>query len=218
MRKIALLLILCISFLSCGRIYLRLIGVKQTKAVTKHELTSFLNKHQLNPIIVLELDSAKYAALIEAKKRDTLTYKSPDWWIQNHVQPVQVIYYDNKEQKPLAAYFNCIAEGRGLTNFTWNKNHELDTFPPKTYTDWRWRDTLFTMNEIVSTFHSFDDKPFLMANYNKRYQIFVFYSLFVEKQSNNLIQEVNMHINKFIKSEADIHYINMDNYFYHAMK
>lgn len=218
MRNVALLLILSISSLSCGRIYLRMVGIKKNSPVTKSELTYFLNKHQLNSSIILELDSAKYTALIAAKKQDTLTYKSPDWWIQNHIQPLQAIYYDNNIRQPIAAYFNCIAESRGITNFTWNKYNELDTFPPKTYTDWRWRDTLFTMHEITSTFRSLEGKPFLMADYTKRYQIFVFYSLFVEKQSINLIKEVNTHINRFIQTEYDIHYINMDNYFYQAMK
>lgn len=118
----------------------------------------------------------------------------------------------------IASYFNCIAESRGITNFTYNKYNELEFFPPLTYTDSRWIDTLFTTQEILATINEVNGKPFNYQDDGKRYLALVFYTLMIEKQSTNLIRETNKHISQCIKDSCQVFFINMDNYMYKEMK
>lgn len=205
------MLALGISSTSCVKIYLKAMGVQKTRTVSKEVLTNYLQKRGINHECILEVDSVKYAQLIEKKKIDTL-YKHAYWWTQNHIQPVQVIYFEKATQRPIAAYFNCIAEVRGLTSMTWNKEHELEFFPPKTYTNWV--DTLFSQEELFKTFNDMNGKEFKYKDDGTEYLIVIFYSLFVQKQSDNLIKEVNEHLQKCLNNNYQIYYVNMDNYFF----
>lgn len=211
-------LCICLSLTSCVKIYLRIMGVKKPRTVNKETLSTYLHKQNIYPSQILEVDSVRYQQLIEQKQHDTLVYKNPGWWVQNHVQPSQVILIDKTKDKSIASYFNCISESRGINNLTYNKYHELEFFPPLTYTDPRWIDSLFTTHEILTTFNEANGKAFKYEDDGKRYLALVFYTLMIEKQSTNLIRETNTHINQCIKDSCQVLYINMDNYLYQQMK
>lgn len=213
-----IILIVYLSLTSCARIYLRIIGVKKPRAVNKEVLATYLYEQNVHPSQILEVDSVRYQQLIEQKQNDTLVYKNAWWWVQNHVQPSQVILIDKLKDRSVASYFNCIAESRGINNFTYNKFHELEFFPPLTYSDPRWIDTIFTTQEILRTFNEVNGKTYKYQDDGKRYLALVFYTLMIEKQSTNIIRETNMHINQCIKDSCQVLYINMDNYMYQQMR
>jgi hypothetical protein len=208
-----IILILSIFFCSCGRIYLKSIGVKSPSEVNQLQQTSFSKKMNFNEEIIFELDSVKYNQLIKRKHND-----STSWWVQNHVQPVQVIYFDNETNKSIASYFNCIAGSSNFFNFSWNENGELNYFPPLTYTDTRWIDTIFSKSEIENCLIQIPNQGSRKITYPKKYDIFLFYSFAIEKQSVNLINEVNTHINRFIPNQYNLFFINMDNYLFYATR
>jgi hypothetical protein len=167
-------IVLSISFTSCAKIYFKLTGVTKARTVDREYLAKYLTQHSISTNQILEVDSVRYKNLIEQKQQDTLVYKEPYWWVLNHIQPAQVIYFDRVTNKPVASYFNCIAEGRWFFNFTWNKNNELEFFPPKTYSDYKWIDTLFSVNEIIQTVNDLSGKEFVYKDDGKRYLALIF--------------------------------------------
>ncbi len=213
-----ILILLSLLASSCVRIYLRAMGVKKARTVDKEVLSNYLDKLNIQPDQILEVDSARYHKLIKTKLQDSSTYKYPNWWVQNHLQPTQVIYFDKYAGKSIAAYFNCIAESSFPFNLTYNKYNELEYFPPLTYSDSKWIDTLFSLNELLGTINDLDTKTFVFNNNGKRYLALIYYSLFVEKQSTNLIRETNTHIRNCIKDSCQVLFINMDNYMFQQMK
>ena len=216
-----LLFITCliiVLFNSCGKIYLRAIGVKPFKPTNEAQLISYLNTQEVSIENAFQIDSVSFVQLINAKKKDTLIYTKPRWWIQNHIQPLQTICFDNETQKPLYAYFNCIAESKGLTQFTWNKNKELESFPPKEYTSGKWTDSLFTMAELTNTMVDFKGNRLRLQNNGKKYSVFLYYSLFVKKQANNIIKETITHLDKYAPNEYNLYFVNFDNCLYQMSK
>lgn len=198
---------------SCGRIYLKSIGVKKPQEVNQLQQIEFSKKMNFKEEVIFELDAAKYNQLINLKHND-----STSWWVQNHVQPVQVIYFDNGTNKSIASYFNCIAGSRNFFNFSWNENGELNCFPPLNYTDTRWIDTIFSKSEIENCLIPIQSQGSRKIAYPQKYDIFLFYSFAIEKQSVNLINEVKTHIDRFIPNQYNLFFINMDNYLFHVTK
>ncbi len=207
-----------IAFCSCGRLYLKVIGVRSFAIVSENNLKNYLSNYEVANANIYQIDSVSFVQLINAKKKDTLIYNKPRWWIQNHIQPLQTICFDNETQKPVYAYFNCIAESRGLTQFTWNKNKELESFPPQEYTSGKWTDSLFTMIELTNTMVDFKGNRLRLQNNGKKYSVFLYYSLFVQKQANNIIQETITHLNKYAPNEYNLYFVNFDNCLYQMSK
>jgi hypothetical protein len=179
-------------------------------------MSNFLTKNLITDSLILQLDSVKYKKLINTKNIDTLNYKFASWWTQNHIQPIQVIYFDVDSNKSVAAFFNCISEVKGISKMTWNKDKELEQFPPTAYR--KWCDSLFSYNEILNTIVNLKTGKNFEIVPRKKYLILVFYSLFIEKQTLNLIREVNYNLSKQKSNNYEIYYVNMDNYFYNEFK
>lgn len=213
---IILAIVFGISSASCSKIYLRILGVKHPRSVNTKDLTTFLKKRKIKQEYILELDYEKYINLIATKSMDTANRYYVNSSIQSHTQPTQVIYFDKVTKKPLVSFFNCVSEIRGISNMTWNKDKELEFFPPKTYE--KWTDSIFSYNELMSTFNDIEGKKFEYKDDGTRYLIILYYSFLIQKQSVNMIKEVNYNLNKFIKNNYQIYYVNMDNFFTKGIK
>jgi hypothetical protein len=211
------LIILSLAFQSCGKLYLAVMGVKPFRQVEAKELKYYLEKeHQLINIALLELDPSGYSKLIAQKQADTSVYHYAGWYVQNHIQPLQTICYDTTSKRSLFAFFNCIAETRHINQLTWNKYHELDTFPPKEYGSDKWNDSLFSLNEISQNIRNAEDKsPIEINAHKKEFTVLVFYSLAFEKQANNLIRETQHYLNRFIPGRYAVYYVNCDNFLFY---
>lgn len=208
-----LVLLLSMAFLSCGKLYLAVMGVRPFKSVNKQELSYYLKKQQISDSIILEVNASKYLQLLKDKRYDTIYYKNPGWWIQNHVQPIQTMCFDNHTQSSLFAFFNCIAETKNINQFTWNKSNELETFPPKEYTSPKWIDSLFTLKDIAHTIHYFGTDSMANIDMHKQdYTVIVIYSLSVKMQANNLINETKIYLDKFIPNRYSLYFVNCDEF------
>jgi hypothetical protein len=192
-----------------------MMGVKPIQAVHQHQVSSYLKNLNIQSNAALEIDSLRYQALINHKLSDTCKYDSKDWYIQNHLQPTQAMYFNMHTKSAVAAYFNCIAESRNLTNLTYNKFKELEFFPPLTYSDPRWIDSLFRVEEILNTINDMQTgQPYKTDHFRTKYLVLIFYSLAIQKQSTNLIREAQYHIQNCIKDSSTLIYVNIDNYLY----
>lgn len=192
-------------------------GIKKARTVDKPTLTNYLNGLNVSTDQILEIDSIRYSDLISLKLKDS-TYENSEWFVQNHIQSAQTIIIDKQKSQSIASLFSCNAEQRFFANLTWNKFNELEYFPPLTYSESRWNDSLFSTSEIFSTFNSFGKEKFEYNSDQKKYLVLVFYSLFAEKQSTNLIRETQTYINNCIKDSCQVIYVNMDNYMFREMK
>lgn len=206
------------AFPSCGKLYLRVMGVEPFRTVSDNEAKHFLMKQGVHDTLCYEACADAYIGLLKRKRYDTLIYQYPDWWLQNHVQPIQTMCFDNRTKKPVFAFFNCIAETRGLARFTWNKNHELDVFPPQEYTSYKWIDTLITFEELTLTLQTFAHEPLVLNTAEKPYTVLVFYALCVEKQAVNLIRETQTYLDTYLPNQCKVYYVNFDNTLYALSK
>jgi hypothetical protein len=192
-------------------------GVKEFREVETIDIKNYLeNKQKLFNVPLLELDPIGYSKLIAKKLADTAAYQFAGWYVQNHIQPLQTICYEKNSKTSLFSFFNCIAETKNINQLTWNKYHELDTFPPKEYISYKWNDSLFSLNEIVRNIRNLDDQStFSITVTNKEYIVLIFYSLAFEMQANNLIRETQLYLKKFMPNNYDIYYINCDNFLFY---
>lgn len=217
--RICIFMALCVGTPSCTTLYFKILGIKEFKPVTKDEIKGFHQEAGILNQDILELDSTRYRLLIQKSLKDTTYYKSPDWWIQNHIQPTQVMIYNTYSQKQIAGYFNCIAESRPIGNLTYNKYNELEFFPPLTYSNEKWIDSLISYQDILATVHDLsNNKPFEGNPTDKKYLVLILYSLATKKQSINIINETRKYMNQCLKDSSTTFYINMDNYFYGQTK
>jgi hypothetical protein len=184
--------------------------------VTETILREYLIKNNIHQDEILEVDSVRYSALIALKGKDS-TYGNTNWFVQNHIQPNQTIIYDKRTYTSIASFFGCTAEMRPIGNMTWNKFHELEFFPPLTYSESKWNDSLFSAAELFHTFNRLPHEPFAFKADDKQYLVLVFYSLFVKKQSTNLIRETQNYIDLCLKGSCQVLYVNMDNFMYNEI-
>ncbi|MGY6563054.1 MAG: hypothetical protein ACXITV_13205 [Luteibaculaceae bacterium] len=190
-------------------------GVKPFRQVGIEDMRAFLNNNSILDSLILEADPKKYNELVDSKQFDTLHYKNTKWYTLNHIQPMQAICFNNKDEKPLFSYFNCVAETRRINQFTWNKFDELETFPPKEYTSYKWTDTLFKFQEIINTFHNLEtNKEAEIKKSDKDFTVLIFYTFCTERQSKNLIRETTDYLERFIPDRYDLYFINFDNALY----
>jgi hypothetical protein len=94
----------------------------------------------------------------------------------------------------------------------------LESFPPKEYTSEKCIDSLFTMTELTNTMVDFKGNLLRLQNNGKRYSVFLYYSLFVQKQANNIIKETITHLNKYAPNEYNLYFVNFDNCLYQLTK
>lgn len=209
---IGLSLVMCV-FTSCGALFLRMMGVKPVKAVKSADAMNFLTRMGVTDTICYEADAKAYALLMKNKHADTLVNNSAAQVVQNHLQPLQTICYDNRTGKAVFAYYNCIAQTNG-THLTWNKQGELSSFPPQAYTAISYADTLITLQQLQPTITTFSRQAVSWNPSNRPYTVLVFYSLFMEKQAINLIRETQTYLHTYLPGQCKVYYINFDNTLY----
>lgn len=206
------LLLIAYLLTSCGALFLRMMGVKAVKEVKVAEARAFLANFGVTDTVCYEAAPEAYASLMKSKAADSLIYTNAAQVVQNHIQPLQTICFDNRTGKAVFAYFNCIAQTNG-TQLTWNKQGELTSFPPSAYTQLSYADTLITLQHIQPTIAAFGRKEVTWQAADKPYTVLVFYSLFMEKQAVNLIRETQTYLQTYLPNQCNVYYINFDNTF-----
>ena len=135
---ICLLLLSCVTFNSCMRIYMLKLGMRQPKIMEDKRHTRYLNKFDGEKENAYLLDT-NYLHFLEFN--DTTKFRAEK---KNHYQSIQAIYYGH-EQFQEAWFINCYAPGYPKLN--WNIDNNFATFPPKSAAP---LDTLVSFDRLIN--------------------------------------------------------------------
>ena len=128
-------------------------------------------------------------------------------WInqKNHLQPLQAMYFDNTG-KLISYHINCTTGG--FPNLKWNRDNRFETFPPK---DVVTQDTILNYRKLANFIVPVNNNKYI-PNYNVDYNVVVFWSIRMGRQSKRLIKLVQENA-KLSSQEVNITYVNVDDIF-----
>lgn len=176
-------------------------GIKQPAECNMEEIIAYSNKFGIPPNSSYYLDTTYLYDLLHSGKNDTTLYN-------NLMQPLQIRFYQ-KTDTLLSLHLNCTAGG--FPNLKWNKRGQLETLPPNFTVE---VDTcilfckdLKYLTPISNDCHSFDYYN------NADYNIILFWSVFMNRQSKILIREIQNYQKRFPDKKMNVLYVNTDKIF-----
>jgi hypothetical protein len=199
-RLFSFVLVAITAFLmsSCASVILGMYGIKNAKPVTEADVLKAAQSYDIPLENIYELKKEKLYYLFSL---DSAKFSSS---IQDHYQPLQILYYDRKENL-ISFHPNCYTGG--FPNLKWNKNGKLNVFPPATSAP---VDTIFPLQKQLEYLKPYSTtKTFNPSDYS--YVVVVHWNIHMGRQSRRLI-EVVKHNLKFAKNEkVKVIYVNNDN-------
>ena len=200
-RLIVTCLLLGLLFSSCSALMYKIMGVKQPNDYDLEEITAYSSKFGIPDSDSYLLETTYLSDILQFWKNDTLLRN-------NLMQPLQIRFYQ-KTDTLLSLHLNCTAGG--FPNLKWNKHGQLDTIPPRYSViidtcllfskDWKY--LIPTSNDC----HSFDYYN------NADYNIILFWSVFMNRQSKILIREIQNYQKRFPDKKMNVIYVNTDKIF-----
>lgn len=169
-RSYILVFLFGILLLSCTQFY----GIHPQKFVDKKKISSFYQENRYSNVDTGFLDK-EYISYIKRAYRDNRRE------INNHIQPMQAIYFNGKDQM-LSYFVNCNAGG--FPNLNWDRDNNFAQFPPITQTP---IDNILSLDSIFRYTTGIPDRG---SERKFDYTIVVFWDLFAERQSKRLIDLV----------------------------
>ena len=164
-----------ITFISCRT----LLGITDIKEYKAEDIKTFLQKNNISDSVFYFVDKDFINSLLKLTKDSEL--------IKNHLQPLQVSYY-NKTGALISFHINCDAPG--FPNLNWNYKGAMEVFPPNTQAP---LDTLLTWQTHLHYLKS--NKPSqLTGDEDFDYYIVVGWAGFMKKQSKELINTVRKNL------------------------
>ena len=188
------LLISAIFLTSCSAILFKTMGLKKGKELTQNQIQEQALKYGINKSESFEIDTSYFSYVMN---KETATEEQ----IKNHIQPLQVLYYD-KNGDLISYNVNCSVGG--FPNLKWNKYGAFDEFPPISQTK---VDSLIGLNEHLALIQNTDT----IATQNYDLFVLVHWSRFMGRQSKRLINEVKNNISLNEKHKVKVLYVNTDN-------
>ena len=186
--KYFLLIVCCSTFYSCKLIY----GLKKNVPLSQEEIKETANRFKI--INTYSIDSSYLLFLISITNHQLA---------KNHFQPLQALYY-NKAGKSIASFLNCYAGG--FPNLKWNKNSNLNTFPPY---------PIGTEDSIsLNTLLTGCKIQYRGNNLNNDYTIVIFWNKFMNRQTTVFQNSIRKNISLARNLSLNIIYINNDNLFH----
>ena len=198
-KVITICLLLGLLFSSCSALMFSLMGIKQPAECNMEEIIAYSNKFGIPNNSSYYLDTTYLYDLLHSGKNDTTLYN-------NLMQPLQIRFYQ-KTNTLLSLHLNCTAGG--FPNLKWNKRGQLDTIPPRYSVS---IDTCLLFSKDlkylipIGNNHN-PDKDYTTADYN----IILFWSVFMNRQSKILIREIQNYQKRFPDKKISILYVNTDN-------
>ena len=176
-------------------------GVKQPYDYDLEVITAYSSKFGIPESDSYLLDTTYMHDILHSCKNDTLLRN-------NLMQPLQIRFYQRTDTL-LSLQLNCTAGG--FPNLKWNKRGQLDTIPPNFTVN---IDTclLFCKDVKYLIPTSSDCHPFDYYN-NADYNIILFWSVFMNRQSKILIREIQDYQKRFSNKKLNILYVNTDKIF-----
>lgn len=129
--------------------------------------------------------------------------------VKNLVQPLQIRIYD-KSGKLVGFQANC--HSGGFPNLKWNGYGQLSSLPPKQ----SFADTTLFFDQDLKNFRMLDTG--LAANpskYNNNdYNIVVIWTIWMNRQTERLLSEINGYMARFPDKKIGLLYVNAESLFY----
>lgn len=194
-------LFLGLLFSSCSALMYKIMGVKQPNDYDLEEITAYSSKFGIPDGDSYILDTTYLSDILQFCKNDTLLRN-------NLMQPLQIRFYQ-KTDTLLSLHLNCTAGG--FPNLKWNKRGQLDTIPPRYSVS---IDTCLLFSKDIKYLipignnHN-PDKDYTTADYN----IILFWSVFMNRQSKILIREIQNYQKRFPDKKMNVLYVNTDKIF-----
>ncbi len=195
---------------SCSPI-LGLYGVRNPKEISKKKIINYSRRLDIPIHAICELDTSYFSFLSSLKLKindsiitDTLKKKELKKHVQNHYQPLQALYFNNKG-KLESFQINCYAGG--FPNLIWDRDSILTTFPPKLQAP---LDSILSdsfLNSFLKPISNAADVK--LGDYD--YLVYIFYSKFMGRQNKRFINYIQKNIELSYKKQVRVVYINMDN-------
>jgi hypothetical protein len=163
-------------------------GLKTPKKLSVLEVQKAARDFKIDSFICLE-DNLYHD--FWANVSDTQAYK-------NHYQPLQIYYYEDNNL--VSYHINCLASG--FPNLNWNKNKNLNTFPPKSQ----------------APIDSFLDLSTHLAFANKKspntykYTVLIYWNRFMGRQTKVFLKAFRQNL-ALSKLPVQVYFINNDNWF-----
>ncbi|MBR5983141.1 MAG: hypothetical protein IK025_05415 [Bacteroidales bacterium] len=198
-KIITICLFLGLLFSSCSSLMFSLMGIKQPAECDLEEIIAYSDKFGIPANSSYFLDTTYLYDLLHFGNNDTILRN-------NLMQPLQIRFY-HKTDTLLSLHLNCTAGG--FPNLKWNKRGQLDTIPPKFSVS---IDTCLLFSKDLKYLipigdnHN-TDKDYTTADYN----IILFWSVFMNRQSKILIREIQNYQKRFPDKKISILYVNTDN-------
>jgi len=190
MKKNLSIFLLLILSASCSLLY----GVKEQKSVDKLSINNFLIKNNYQHLPSYLADTTFRAFL----KQSLQGSKYQKYFLQ----PLQAHYFLNDTL--VSSHVNCNVEG--FPKLKWNKKGHFDTFPPKTQFAATENIHFGYFEQIISKQNQSN-----ISVDKEKYVVFVFWNLYLHKQSKILIDEVCKNAQK--SKNIQIVLINNDSWF-----
>lgn len=177
-------------------------GVKNPIERNNEQILKYSELFNIPPNNSFVIDTMYLYDMKTIYKIDTLAFN-------NAVQPLQVRFY-NKTDTLLSLFINCYTHG--FPNLKWNKYGEFDTIPPRHSV--KINSLFLFQNDLkyVKTLNirEIDKSLFTKADYN----ILLFWSIFMNRQSKILINEIQEFVKRFPNKKINVIYVNTDPLFY----
>jgi len=198
MKHLALILFVALLTSSCSKVMQLSYGIKQPKLLSSEKIISKQKRYGVDPSrsYVLNPDY-----LLEEKKllNDPMCVISS---LNDMLQPLQVRIFDPSDSM-IGFQSNCHCGG--FPNLRWDRYDVFSTV--KASTTVNLTDTAFVFTEDAKNYSPLGHDENITANATD-YQVVIFWSAFMGRQSRRLIRIANRHFKD--ESNVQITYVNTD--------
>lgn len=198
-----LLIFNLIYFTGCSVISSSIYGMKSFKPRNEECIKKYADKYNISAASMCVLDTS-YLGFI--KNIDTVQKYNA----KNHYQPLQVLYFDQAGNL-ISFHNNCHAGG--FPNLKWNRDGILESFVPRSQIE---VDSLMNFQKQLTYLRRVNGEPMILSDYDTtRYNVVVYWNVFMGRQSKRLIRFVNANC-KLAQNEAvNILFVNNDQFLQH---
>ncbi len=175
-------------------------GMKKIKPIKEKTINRYAKRYHIPLEDSYEMDTSYFTFLFS---HDSIRYKKQ---IKNHVQPLQVLYFD-KTRQLVSFHINCYAGG--FPNITWNRNDIMTVFPAKEQAP---LDSILTFEKQLSFLRPLKQTEKLIPE-KYDYVVIVYWCKFMTRQSKRLVRFAQNNALLEKNQRVKLVYVNGDNVF-----
>lgn len=197
MNRLLLLIITSFTLQSCTPIFYGITGIRTPKALSETQIQKAAQKWDIPIENSFVLDTGVY--------KNTIRKKVPIEQQNNHLQPLQAYYFQPSTPYPVSYHINCYAGG--FPNLKWNRNGNMDVFPPRQQAP---IDSAITLSDLMNSIQQSESKLFQQ---NGNQTVVVFWTKFMNRQTKRFLKAVRKNSALSNQFAVTIIYMNADNLF-----